>query len=257
MRGLFGNFKNFVGKFIPGVAPSKPKVETRDAQLQILLIGDTGVGKTVLANNLVSQAKDFTISQDENSELIRILSSSYVLQHPEDDNIHANITLNIVDISGQSGINEKRLREPYYQTSQLVFLLYNVAQPLTLYNAQHKWQVEINEAVRNVRQDELEKVKLVLVGVNKEAREVLTTAPTIPRRAAQETEIRDWKSSLKKNQNSIKRADSVRVAGGLKYGSSVKQTVIREVNNQPGDLKKFVRECITFHVFEKPMPFEL
>ena len=82
--------------------------------LQILLIGDEGVGKTTLINNYVSGKQDVEFIP-HNKELIRIVNASTFIANPNgvDAGMH-NVSLTFVDINGGFNNITKQIRDGYY-----------------------------------------------------------------------------------------------------------------------------------------------
>lgn len=151
---------------------------SQPTNLQILVAGDSKVGKSTLINNYVSDSPDVTFAN--HSEMIRIVNAQQIISDPNNADKTLNVHVSIIEVEGSSNETNKQLRECYYATSQIVLVLYNIQSVESLYNVRKTWQAEIDETVnktefernKSVLDDSIFRdIQLVLVGVNPEARD--------------------------------------------------------------------------------------
>jgi len=149
------------------------KHHPKTVYIQVLVVGDSQVGKSTLVNNYVSEQQEVTF--ETVSEMIRIINAVQVVQDPNNPDFFTTANVTIIDVEGSSENMNQQLRNSYYTTSQIVLVLFNIQNNISLYNAKKNWQKEIDEATLRVNdRASLCDVQLVLVGVNPEARDQFT-----------------------------------------------------------------------------------
>ena len=131
----------------------------QNTHVQILVIGDQKVGKSTLINNYVSDSGTQDVEMTTKSELIRIVNANSVIQNPDNPDEHTNINVTLVDVEGSISNVHKQIRDGYYTTSQIIIMIYNVANVESLYNTSAQWQKEIKEACYKQNKDETDKVQ--------------------------------------------------------------------------------------------------
>lgn len=152
---------------------------TDNTFLQVLVVGDPGVGKSTLVDSFVdtsdfdesdeSQKIKIKESKDKNEDRIRIVNCSRVIRglNPKNFNETKNVSITIVDVNGQVDQISRQIRDSYYVTSNIIFIVYNVGNVRSLKNAKAIWAEEINLATEKNGKNN---TQLVLVGVNPEVR---------------------------------------------------------------------------------------
>lgn len=217
--------------------------------ISILVIGDEGVGKTTLINNFVSESQNVDVNT-ENDELIRIVNANQTVQNPSNPDETHQVSLTIVDVNG--GINNinKQIRDGYYTTCQMIFILYNVSNNMTLYNAGSVWQQEIDEATRKLSEKQANEVQLVLVGVQPEARDDVEelNADNFETNfmANDETKELFRRTSQRK---SVNRKNAQNVSRSLSFKKSARATAHHEVKTTKGNIKSFFAQQIVNYIF--------
>lgn len=140
-------------------------------------------------------------------------------------------------------------RSFYYDTTDIIVVIYNVAKQESIYHVENKWQKEINDALKpkkNARNQE-NKAKLVVLGVNPEARFKMEATNMPPN---EEFENEELLSRLMTKRNSVKKTDAEQIAGRVSIRGSRKGTQHFEVQNKrenivhlfKGIIKTFVEE---------------
>ena len=104
--------------------------------LKVLLVGDSGVGKTTIRRKLVGLSAD---SKLESTIGIEVDYFKFNL-----DNIQLNFLL--FDIGGQK--HYSNLRSAYYDGSHLVMFVYDVTKPHTLFDL-IDWMNEVKTSIKN------------------------------------------------------------------------------------------------------------
>lgn len=229
---------------------NSPGAPMRNSHLQILVIGDKGVGKSTLINNYVSDAGTQEVEFAKESELIRIVNANSVIQNPGNPDEHTNINVTLVDVEGSINNVHKQIRDGYYTTSQIIIMIYNVQSCDSLYNASAQWNKEIKEACHRVNKEESDKVQLYLVGVNPEARnecEILKEDDF-----EYDTEADELKKDLfrrNSQRKSVNHQSAEKIAHRLSVGKSTKKATHREVKTTKADIKRFFSDLISNHVY--------
>ena len=177
--------QNKMGGFISSIRNCVSPKELNHSQntfLQILVVGDSGVGKSHLIDQFVhgndgnedrGGERDglFNEKKDKNDERIRILNSSMMFRKTDNASgriINHNVSITIVDINGEIDNIAKQIRESYYKTSNIIFIIYNVGNVKSLKHAKTRWHKELEAATSKNSKNN---TQLVLVGVNPELRE--------------------------------------------------------------------------------------
>ena len=109
--------------------------EDEDEKIKLILIGESGVGKTNLIN--VSTGKSF--NEDEDSTL----SSSYQLKQIEINGISYNLSL--WDTIGQE--KHRNLSKLFFKNSKIAILVYNIANRAS-FNELKFWLNSLKEMVK-------------------------------------------------------------------------------------------------------------
>lgn len=224
--------------------------ELRNTHVQILVVGDKGVGKSTLINNYVNDSGSTEVEFSKASELIRIVNANNVIQNPMNADEHTNIHVTLVDVEGAVNNVNKQIRDGYYTTSQIIIILYNVGENLSLYNSQNQWHKEIQEATARMNKDDADKVQLYLLGVNPEARDtlqVLDDAAFLKEAGADEYQKDLFKKSSQRN--SVRRQTAKDLSHRLSVGKSRKSAKHAEVKTTRADIKKFFGQTISDYVY--------
>jgi len=216
----------------------------QEANLQILVVGDQKVGKSTLVNNYVSDQEK--VEFETISELIRIVNAVQFVQDPNTSQF-TTARVTIVDIEGASDQNNVKLRNAYYGTSQIVLVLFDIGDNMSLYNAFNKWQKEIDQATERVAIDNLANVQLVLVGVNPEAREKFTVLTEDKFPVNRATEI----MPLLSKSASVNQKSAERVATEMKYRKSTRETKYAEVRTTKKDIQRFFTSLVEDYVYPR------
>lgn len=216
--------------------------------IQVLVIGDQGVGKTTLINNYVSEANEVEFTN--NTELIRIVNANQFINDPQkpDENHHVSLTL--VDVNG--GINNinKQIRDGYYTTSQIILVLYNVSSNTSLYNTLGHWQKEMAEATTRITDAQADGVQLVLVGVNPEARDQIEVLPDSKFEYDQNANPETLELFRKTSQRqSVNKSTAAKLTRQLSYRQSKRKTKHEEVGTNKQDIKRFFQGLISDYIF--------
>ena len=305
------NKANRMGKILTKIKecalPSHRRIPSQlnNQYIQILVVGDKGVGKSTLVNNYVSdileeddpnltfllsqrgrelsyegegfssQSSDSVIVMDEDSknlsiaenitlpetprntktakpsqktsQKVRHLSANQLLYDPQ-TNQNYNVNLTIIDINGEISSLSQQLRESYYRTSNIIFVVYNVGKVKSLFHAKKIWSKEIEEATKKLCNDKPNDKQLVLVGVNPEMRDKY-----------QESQISalDFDShhetlvDRRTRHSSVRKGDGEEVAKVLKYRNSTRKTKHRELKNQRADIHGFFEETVRDYVLTR------
>jgi len=233
-----------VSRFRKCFSPPTDRLLPKNTFLQILVIGDRGVGKSTLIDNFIKDAdeiSDAVETTDTNTERIRVINAQMILKGDQGET--HNVSMTFIDINGELDVINRQIRDGYYKNSPLIFIIYNIAKVESLHHAKSVWQEELNKSLsKNSKND----TQLVLVGVNPESRDKY-----------QESEVYqpgddDHNETLfKKNtkNKSINRDVARKVASNLKYRNSTKKTKHYEVKTQRADIKQFFRDIIADYVF--------
>jgi len=185
--------------------------------LQILVVGDSGVGKSTLIDNYIKKTEADKM-EESTEEKIRIINASPIVSNDTTGAVH-NVSMTIIDIQGDLSMITKQIRDSYYRTSNLIFMVYNVGKVDSLYNIKQTWQTELNEATKNQKQNN---VQLILVGVNPEARTELVESEIYEPDANDDENLEIFhRNTLRKSINKDK---AVSVAQNLSYRNSTKKT---------------------------------
>lgn len=222
----------------------------QNKHVQILVIGDAKVGKSTLINNYVSDSGTQEVEMAKHSELIRIVNANSVIQNPSNPDEHTNINVTCVDVEGSINNVNKQIRDGYYTTSQIIIILYNVANVISLYNTVKQWQTEIKEACHRFNKEESDKVQLYLVGVNPEARdkaEIFKDDEFIHDVNADEFQVDLFRRNSQRK--SVNHTTAQNLARRLSVGKSTKTATHREVKTSKADIKRFFSDVISNYVY--------
>ena len=257
MGNLFGCCKRTCGKRTQMTRFSKKHNNTN---IQILVAGDSKVGKSTLINNYVSDSDEVTFANK--SEMIRIVNAQQLITDPNDPDKTTSVHVSIIEVEGSSNETNKQLRECYYATSQIVLVLYNVNSVESLYNVRKTWQAEIDDTVAKYHEtlsgSELTEenfnsmfkdVQLVLVGVNPEARdrEEVEVCNDFVEDDDEET---DFKFSRNVNRRrSVSKKEVNEISETFSMRGSFRKTKHKEVPTTKADINRFFSELISDYVY--------
>lgn len=229
---------------------SAKKGELKNTHVQILVVGDKGVGKSTLINNYVNDSGSTEVEFSKASELIRIVNANNVIQNPQNADEHTNIHVTLVDVEGAVNNVNKQIRDGYYTTSQIIIILYNVGENLSLYHSQSQWHKEIQEATQRMNRDDSDKVQLYLLGVNPEARDqlqVLDEEQFLTDPNADDYRVDVFRRSSQRT--SVKKSTAAQLSRKLSVGKSRKSAKHVEVKTTRADIKKFFGQVISDYVY--------
>lgn len=233
--------------------------KSRNDHITILVIGDRDVGKTTLINNYLQEhtslpakeealpinqgsnnALEDTVLLDENGEVIetsqhsvpgyaklknteklRIKNSNIVFN---ENDTNYNVGISIVEINGSLDMMEKQMRESYYSTADIVFIMYNIGKVDSLYHVEKVWYPEIEQNLNESRQKS--EMQIVVVGVNPECRDTLEESEIYRPAEDDVNETLFKRNTLRK---SVGKGQGERLSQKLNHKNSVKKTLHYEV----------------------------
>merc|ERR1712110_311086 len=213
--------------------------------IQILIVGDAKVGKSTLVDGYVGEKAD---DHDDNVR-IKVNDVSWC---DRDTETTYNVSVKIIDVKStpdsQAG---KEQRSIYYDTSNMIVVIYNVGKQESIYHVENQWQAEINEALKPKKgqrnQENYSNAKLIVLGVNPEARFQMEES-NMP--ANEDFEKEEFLSRLQTKRASVKKADAAAIAGRLSIRGSMKQTQHYEVPNKRENIVHLFRGMIKSYIEE-------
>lgn len=222
--------------------PNPDPLIPQHTYLQILVVGDSGVGKSTLIDNYIKK-NDGDERDESTDEKIRIINANPIVTN-DTTGVVQNVSMTIIDIQGDLNMITKQIRDSYYRTSNLIFMVYNVGKVDSLYNIKATWQKELDEATKNQKQNN---VQLILVGVNPEARNELIESEIYEPDADDEENIEIFRKNTKRK--SINKDQAIGVAQRLSYRNSSKRTKHKEVGKNLANIQEFFQDVIADYVF--------
>lgn len=226
------------------VGPKRPKNRPQviEKSIQILVVGDAQVGKSTLVDSYIGEVGD------DHEDVIRYKMTDISWTDRNSPDTSYNVSVKIVDVKSTPNSNAgKEQRSIYYDTSDMIIVIYNVGKQESIYHVENKWNAEINEALQpdQKKRNQENKVKLIVLGVNPEARFELEES-NMPKN--EDFEKEEFMSRLQTKRNSVKKADASAIAGRMSIKGSVKQTAHYEVKNKRENIVHLFKAIIKQYI---------
>lgn len=228
------------------------KSKVKNDHLTILVIGDKDVGKTTLIDNYLEEHTEISakeesapLSQSKNNDKLRIKNTNQLFIQ---DETSYSVGISIVEINGSLDMMEKQLRESYYNTADIVFIMYNIGKVDSLYHVEKVWYPEIVKAIGNNNQSK-SNMQVVVVGVNPECRtEFEESEIYAPTGEDDENETLFKRNTMRK---SIGKGQGERISQKLTHRNSTKQTRHFEVKKDRLKVIDFFSQVIKDYVMSR------
>jgi len=235
-----------------GLKKSSPAETVRNDHITILVIGDRDVGKTTLIDNFIEEHTDISSREEttplnpapKNQDKIRIKNTNQLFV---DGHASYSVGISIVEINGSLDVMEKQLRDSYYKTSDIVFILYNIAKVDSLYHVENVWYKEIKDTA--LRENKASDMQVCVVGVNPEARDQLVETNIYEPDGNDEENMELFRRNT--NRKSIGRGQGERVSVKLKHKHSKRDTRHFEVQKDRGKVIEFFNTVVKDYVLSR------
>merc|ERR1712110_327302 len=151
----------------PCVTKHTPKLNIISKKIQIMVVGDKNVGKSMLIDSYLKQQ----FSDHHEDVRIKTTSLSWMCK---DKNTRCNVGIRIVDIKNNNDTSSVENRKMFYDVSNIIFVVYNSENEKSIDRIKSFWEAEINEAFEAYTRGRKKLVdsKLVILGVNPDEKSV-------------------------------------------------------------------------------------
>lgn len=153
----------------------------------------------------------------------------------------------------------QRMREGYYKTSNLIFLVYKIEAPETMYNAKKVWLKEIKDAVDTVKDHD---IQLVLTGSshgdNQEENVGTVSQLTdedlelmLNDKGGDDSDDRFGKFRRSTRGKSVRKEDAQKVAEDLSLKLQRRRSISRQCKNNKASVNGLFHDVVLQYVFKQ------
>jgi len=235
-----------------GLKPRTKKSKDHNEFVTVLVVGDSNVGKTTLIDNYLEEHTD-PGSKEESAPLSPAPKNTDALRQKSANQLFRikgesfSIRISLVEVNGSMDVSQKCIRDSYYKTADIVFIIYSVDKVDSLYHAEHVWYKEIvNSVGKDVKRGK--EMQIVMVGVNPEARDKLEESDVYSPDREDENEELFRRNTMKK---SIRRGEGERVSQRLKHANSQRETRHFEVKKERTNVIDFFHTVVQDYVMQR------